>query len=118
MKALAIRNFQEHRHENRGKPRAYGTIQNAKKAILALKSKLPSEEESIKFSHQILERATFRDKVPSVNVIQTGGKEGRSPTAPPYDQRCTEWNEEQEEFARHKAYKLDNELFKIKRTLQ
>ena len=32
----------------------------------------------------------------------------------PYDQRSSEWNEEQEEFPRHKAYKLYEELFKIK----
>ena len=30
------------------------------------------------------------------------------------DQRSAEWNEELEAFARHKAYKLHKELFKIK----
>ena len=39
---------------------------------------------------------------------------GRYPNAPPYDQRSTEWNEEQNEFARHRAYKLHAELFKTK----
>ena len=39
----------------------------------------------------------------------------RSPTALPYAQRSTEWNEEDEEFARHGAYKQHKELFKTKR---
>ena len=30
-----------------------------------------------------------------------------------YDQRSTEWNEEQEECERHKVYKLHRELFKL-----
>ena len=45
-------------------------------------------------------------------MLQTGSKKGRSPNAPPCGQRCTEWNEEQEEFARHGAYILHKELFK------
>ena len=86
--------------------------------ILALRRKLPSDEIIIGFSHQSLERAKFRDQFPSLSAIQTGGKNGRSPNAPHYDQRSTEFNEEQEEFARHKAYNLHKELFKIKRTPQ
>ena len=82
------------------------------KGILALKRKLPSEKGSIKHSSQSLERARFRDTFPSLNVIQTGSKNGRSPDAPPYDQRCAEWNEEQEEFAWQRAHKLHQELFK------
>ena len=42
----------------------------------------------------------------SLHVIQTGSKNGRSPNAPPYDQKSTDGNEEQQEFARHRAYKL------------
>ena len=97
-----------------GKPGASGTIQNAHEVILALERTFPSEERSIRFSHQSLERATFRDTSPSLNVIQTGSAHRRFPNAPPYDQRFTEWNEEQEEFARHKACKIHKELFKIK----
>ena len=71
-----------------------------------------------KEKHEILasnlERAEIRDKFPSLNVIQTGNKNERSPNAPPYDQRSTELNEDQEEFAGHAAYKLHKELFKIK----
>ena len=88
------------------------------KGILALKRKLPSEQGRIKFSHQSLERARFRDTFPSLSVIQTGSKNGRSPDAPPYDPRCAEWNDEQEEFAWQRAYKLHKELFKTERTLQ
>ena len=73
------------------------------KGILALRRKLPSEKISISFSHQRL------------NVIESGGKNRRSQNAPLYDQRSTEWNE-QEEFARHKANTLDKEL--VKRTPQ
>ena len=42
------------------------------------------------------------------------GQNGRSPNAPPYDQRSTERNEEQEEFASHRACKLHKEFIKIK----
>ena len=62
------------------------------KGILALKRKLPSEKRSVKFSHQSSERATFRDNFTSLNVIQTGSKNGRSPNAPTYDQRSAEWS--------------------------
>ena len=72
------------------------------------------KRKSIKFSHQSLTRAKFRDKLQSLNVIQTDSKNDRSPNAPPYDQRSTEWNEKQEKFARHKAYNLHKELFKKK----
>ena len=64
---------------------------------------------------QSLERAKFRDTFPSLNVILTVCLiNGRSPNAPPYDRRSTEWNEEQEEFARHRAYTRHKDLFKIK----
>ena len=46
------------------------------------------------------------EKFPSLNVIQTGSKNGRSPNAPPYDQKSAEDNEEQQEFARCRACKL------------
>ena len=39
-------------------------------------------------------------------MILTDRKNGRSPNAPPFDQKCTEWNKVQEECARHGAYKL------------
>ena len=81
------------------------------KGIFAIERKLPSEQRSIKFSYHSLQRARFRDKFPFLNVIQTGSKNGRSPNVPPYDQRCTEWNEEQEEF----AWNLHKELLKTKR---
>ena len=41
-------------------------------------------------------------------------KNGRCPNAPPCGQMSTEWNEEQEEFARHRAHKLHKKLFKTK----
>ena len=50
-----------------------------KKEILALKRNLPSEKRIMRFSHQSLERAKFRVKFPSLNVIQTGSKNGRPP---------------------------------------
>ena len=59
------------------------------KGFIGLQRKLPSEDGRIKFIYQILEGARFRDKFPSLNVIQTGSKNERSPNAP-HDQRCTE----------------------------
>ena len=57
------------------------------KVILAPKNETSAREESVSSSHQSLERANFRDKFPSLNVIQTSSKNGRSPTAPPHDQK-------------------------------
>ena len=76
------------------------------KGILVFERKPSSAKRSIRFSYQSPERAKFRDKFPSPDVIQTGSEHGRSPNTPPYDQGCTEWNDEQEEFARHGAHKL------------
>ena len=53
------------------------------KGIIALESVLPSEKKSIHFSYQSLERAKFRDTIPSLSAIQTGGENGRSSNAPP-----------------------------------
>ena len=44
---------------------------------------------SVKFSRHSLDRAKFRDKRSSLNVILGGSKNARSPIAPPYDQRST-----------------------------
>ena len=112
--ALTVRNFHEQPLESRGKPRANQTIPNAHARHHCAKTKLPSEKRNIKFSCHHLERARLRDKFPSLNVIQTSSKNGRSPNAPLHDQICTDWNEEQEEFARHGANKLHRDLFKTK----
>ena len=87
----------------------------SRKDIFTLKRKLLSEEISVIFSRQSLERTKFRDKFPFLNLIQTSTKNARHFYAPPYDQRTTELNEEQEEFARHKACNFHTEPFKIKR---
>ena len=49
-----------------------------------------------------------------LNVIQTGSKNGRSPNAPPYDQKTTVWKEEQENFYKARRYQLHKEVFKTK----
>ena len=96
-----------------GKPRASETVQHVHEIVFALKGKLTSAKVSIRFSRQSLARTNFGDKFPSLHVIQTGGEHGRCPNAPLYVQRSTEWNEEEEEFARHKAYTFHKELFNI-----
>ena len=52
------------------------------KGILAFKRELLSEKKSIRFSHQSLKRAKFRDEFPSLNVIHQCSKNGSSPNAP------------------------------------
>ena len=79
-------------------------------AIRNVHEHLLAEKKSIRFSHQSLERAKFREKCPSLNVTQTASKNRRSPNAPPCDQRCTVWIAEQDEFARHRAHKLHKTL--------
>ena len=84
---------------------------------MCLKVSLRQKNKSIKFSYQRLERATFRDKFPSLSVIQTGSKIGRSPNVP-CNQRSIEWNEEQQEFARHKSIQTSHRALQSKRTVQ
>ena len=60
------------------------------KGIIGLTRILPSEKGRMKFPYQSLEGARFRDTLPSLNVIQTDSKNGRSPDAPPCDQRSSE----------------------------
>ena len=86
--------------------------------ILLLRRKLSSDKTSIRFSRRTLIRAKSRDNLPSLNVIQTGGKTEDAQMHPPYDQRSAEWNEEQEEFSRQKAYKLHKGGLQHRRTLQ
>ena len=44
------------------------------KSICNTEQKLPSEQSSVRFSRQCCDRAKFRDKHPSVNVIFVGRK--------------------------------------------
>ena len=53
------------------------------KCVIAFESVLPSEKKSINFSCHSLERAKFRDTIPSLSAIQTSGENGRSSNAPP-----------------------------------
>ena len=49
---------------------------------------------------------------PSLNIIHPpGGKSEIIPLAPPFDQRSTKWNKEQEEWARRKAWEHHKEPF-------
>ena len=75
-KTVAIRNFHEHPHASRGKQ--VGQSKMPMKSILALKRKLPSEKRSIRFSHQSLEKAKFRDKLPSLSVIHPDQQQKRT----------------------------------------
>ena len=86
--------------------------------ILTIRRKLSSAKKSIRSSRQSLERAKSRDKFPSLNVTQTGSKHARHFNAPPCGQRSAEWNEEREEFARHKGIQTSQRALQDKRTLQ
>ena len=79
-------------------------------ALLRWKKKHPSDRAASN-SHITVRREQDSETLQSLNMIQTGNKNGRSPNAPPYDQICTEWNDEQEEFARHRSYTFDKERF-------
>ena len=72
--------------------------------------------------HQILTSEFGESKIQSqISIFERNPnrwENGTFPNAPPYDQRSTKWNEQQEEFARRKAYTLHKELFKKKRTLK
>ena len=87
------------------------------RGTLALRRNLPSEDVSIRPQHQSLERAKSRDKLPSLHVIQTGGENGRSPSAPPYDQRSTEGEEEQEKDCRTQGVQTPQRAVQDTRTL-
>ena len=63
------------------------------------------KKRSINFSYQSLVRSRFRDKVPSLNVIQRR-QERKISKETPNDQRCAEWKG---------TCKLHEELFRTKR---
>ena len=87
------------------------------KSILKVRQRPPSEQKSVRWCRQRFDRAQFRVKHPSLHVIQPpGGRSERSILAPPLDQTSTERNEEQEEGARHKAYKPPQGTLRNSRT--
>ena len=66
------------------KVRQYGV---SARGILTLRRKLLSDRNSVRFSHQSMERVNFRDSCPSLHVIETSSKHGRSTYARAFDQR-------------------------------
>ena len=80
------------------------TAEGKPKGILKIRQKPPSEQRSVRYSRHALDRAKFREKYPSLNVIQKpGSKSDRSPLATSLDDLSSEWNAEQDEWARRKA---------------
>ena len=63
-------------------------------SILKLSPIEPSQKVCVKFSTERLERTTFRDKKPSLNMIQTRSKMRETPNFLPYDLRSTQVIEE------------------------
>ena len=98
--ALATRNFHEHPLENRVKPRACGTIRSVHERHSYARKKTSVRKEKHQNSHnRNFLRAKTRDKVPSLNVIQTGSKHRRFPNSL---------------RARHGTCELHKELFMLK----
>ena len=85
------------------------------KGILKVEQKLPSEQSSVRFlSPEFWVEPSSRDKHPSQKeTSKEEVKNQRRPNAQPLDQRSAKWKEEQEEIARHQAYMLRKELFRI-----
>ena len=105
-KAAPMPNIHEHLFESQGKSQA------------SERDSCTQKETSVREENQQILVSEFGKQLSEINaylnVIQTSTRNARHFKAPPCDQRPAEWNEEQEEFAIHKAYKLHNELFKIK----
>ena len=76
------------------------------KSILKVHPKPPSEKTKVQFSCPSLDREKFRDKHPTLNVIQGGCPSERSLFTPTCGERPASWTEEQDEWAQDKAYKL------------
>ena len=87
-----------------------------------LQRNLPTVEEEIsvrRVKRQILSsrfgtQRKFTDKYPLLNLTQNpSGKSDRSPSATSFDETSSAWNEEQRDWARHKAWKHHKEVSKI-----
>ena len=94
-KAVAMRNIHEHLFESQGKSQA-----SERHSCTQKETSVREENQQIlvsEFGKQISELNAY------LNVIQTSSRNARHFKAPPYDQRPAEWNQEQEEFAIHKA---------------
>ena len=85
------------------------------RSILEVRQKLASEKRSAKFSRHARTGRKSETSLPlkMLSTSQDRRQSDRRPLAIPFDERATEWNEEQEEWARHKVWKLENELLKI-----
>ena len=113
-KALAAWNYQELSLESSGKPWANGKFTMPMKCILAFR------RTSVGLSRQSLEGAENSKTNFHLWTWSTrlGKKKTRDlPNAALNDQKSTEGNEKQEEFARRGRFQLHKELFQEKKTL-
>ena len=113
--AITVWNFQEHSLESKEEPWARWTIHNAHERHSYTQTESPVRKDK----HKIIAAKFRKSKIQRQMSISESDpdwhQKRRHLNAPPYDQRSKEWNERQEEFARHKAHKLHEALFKIKR---
>ena len=77
--------------ETRGTPRGNKKSQNVhEKALLGLKEICRQKREESNSKIRVWREQDSETNFPSLSVIQTYSKNGSSPNAPPYNQRCTE----------------------------
>ena len=75
---------------------------------------MPKPIQRVKFTKAIARHSFFRDQNPSLGYICPGEPHERSPNAPKFEDRSQEETEWQEQGAREAAWKLAQNVFKLK----
>ena len=84
------------------------------KSILRKGTNMPKPIQRVKFTKAIARHTKIRDQNPSLGYICPGEPHERSPNAPKFEYRSQEETEWQEQGAREAAWKLANNVLKLK----
>ena len=84
------------------------------KSILRKGTDMPRPIQRVKFTKAIARHTKIRDQNPSFGYICPGEPHERSPNAPKFEDRSQEETEWQEQGAREAAWKLAENVFKLK----
>ena len=84
------------------------------KSILRMGTDMPKPIQRVKFKKAIARHTKIRYQNPSLGNICPGEPHERSPNAPKFEDRSQEETEWQEQGAREAAWKLANNVFKLK----
>ena len=87
-------------------------------SILRKSSNIRKPIRCVRFTEAVLRHADIRDQNPSLGMICPGEPQKRNPDAPKFEDRSQEETEWQEQGAREAAWKLANNILKLKEKIK